>query len=265
MKRQRGRGRKPGHQPNRAFESSGPDVKVRGPAPVIYEKYLQLARDAASAGDRVQAENYQQHAEHYFRVLRAQQPAFAPAPDRFAQDYEYEEGDEGGEAEAGGEGPREGPREGEAAQPYEAREPHGGEGQGHYEQGDYRNRRRGRRNRFRPEGERGGERGEYRNEPRAEGEARPDQRGEYRGEPRGERTDNRPRRTEDYPQGPRGEQPSEGEPRVERAERPERSERPERAERGPRPERGERRPRRTEGDEPPEGFAGQAPAFLAND
>ncbi len=77
MKRQRGRGRKSGgggqHQNNRALESNGPDVKVRGAAVTIYEKYQQLARDASSAGDRVKAENYLQHAEHYFRIMRAQE------------------------------------------------------------------------------------------------------------------------------------------------------------------------------------------------
>lgn len=77
MKRQRGRGRKGGgggqHQSNRALESNGPDVKVRGAAVTIYEKYQQLARDASSSGDRVKAENYLQHAEHYFRIMRAQE------------------------------------------------------------------------------------------------------------------------------------------------------------------------------------------------
>jgi hypothetical protein len=47
-------------------------VKIRGTASHVYEKYLQLARDAGSAGDRVMAENYLQHAEHYFRILLAQ-------------------------------------------------------------------------------------------------------------------------------------------------------------------------------------------------
>lgn len=78
MKRQRGRGRKGGggggqHQSNRALESNGPDVKVRGAAVTIYEKYQQLARDASSSGDRVKTENYLQHAEHYFRIMRAQE------------------------------------------------------------------------------------------------------------------------------------------------------------------------------------------------
>lgn len=75
MKRQRGRGRKPNNnQGNRNFESNGPDVKIRGNATHIYEKYLQLARDASSSGDRVMAENYYQHAEHYFRILQLNQP-----------------------------------------------------------------------------------------------------------------------------------------------------------------------------------------------
>ncbi len=74
MKRQRGRGgRKPNGQANRHFESNGPDVKIRGAASHICEKYQQLARDAASAGDRVMAENYLQHAEHYFRLVQSAQ------------------------------------------------------------------------------------------------------------------------------------------------------------------------------------------------
>ncbi len=82
MKRQRGRnnrgssgGKPQQHNANRAFDSNGPEgVKVRGAAQSVYEKYQQLARDATSSGDRVLAENYLQHAEHYFRVLRAIQP-----------------------------------------------------------------------------------------------------------------------------------------------------------------------------------------------
>jgi hypothetical protein len=62
-----------GFNPNRTFDSSGPDVKIRGSASHVYEKYLQLARDANSSGDRVTAENYLQHAEHYFRIMAAQQ------------------------------------------------------------------------------------------------------------------------------------------------------------------------------------------------
>ena len=72
MKRSRGRGRRPQNSHNRAFDSTGPDIKIRGTAAHVYEKYLQLARDAGSQGDRVTAENYLQHAEHYYRILMAQ-------------------------------------------------------------------------------------------------------------------------------------------------------------------------------------------------
>lgn len=66
-----GGGRKSSHGPNRSYDSNGPDVKVRGTASHIFEKYQQLARDAQSAGDRVAAENYLQHAEHYYRLMLA--------------------------------------------------------------------------------------------------------------------------------------------------------------------------------------------------
>jgi hypothetical protein len=104
MKRQRNRGRgggggKPQHNANRAFDSNGPDgVKVRGAAQHIYEKYQQLARDAGSSGDRVLAENYLQHAEHYFRVLRAMQPQRPVGEiigrDQFASGYDIDFEDE---------------------------------------------------------------------------------------------------------------------------------------------------------------------------
>jgi len=113
MKRQRNRGRgggggsgggggKPQHNANRAFDSNGPDnVKVRGAAQHIYEKYQQLARDAGSAGDRVLAENYLQHAEHYFRVLRAMQPQRPISEiigrDQFASGYDNDFEDESGQ------------------------------------------------------------------------------------------------------------------------------------------------------------------------
>ena len=54
---------------NRVFDSSGPEGKVRGTPQQIIEKYNQLARDAQLAGDRVATENFQQHAEHYLRLL----------------------------------------------------------------------------------------------------------------------------------------------------------------------------------------------------
>ena len=58
---------------NRVFDSSGPEGKVRGTPQQIIEKYNQLARDAQLGNDRVAAENFQQHAEHYLRMLSAAQ------------------------------------------------------------------------------------------------------------------------------------------------------------------------------------------------
>ncbi len=60
----------------RIFESNGPDIKIRGTASHVAEKYVQLARDARSSGDPVAAENYYQHAEHYFRLIAAAQEQF---------------------------------------------------------------------------------------------------------------------------------------------------------------------------------------------
>jgi len=91
MKRMRGRGghrhgggggggggggqfRQSGHQPmnrNHVFDSNGPDMRLRGTAQQLFENNLQLGRDATSAGARVMAESYFQHAEHYFRILNA--------------------------------------------------------------------------------------------------------------------------------------------------------------------------------------------------
>lgn len=63
------RNRSVGNIVNRVFDSSGPEGKVRGTPQQIIDKYNQLARDAQLAGDRVATENFQQHAEHYLRML----------------------------------------------------------------------------------------------------------------------------------------------------------------------------------------------------
>ena len=60
---------------NHVFDSNGPDLRIRGTAQQLFEKYLQLGRDATSSGDRVMAEGYFQHAEHYFRILNAMNQA----------------------------------------------------------------------------------------------------------------------------------------------------------------------------------------------
>src|ERR1700760_4369387 len=96
MKRMRGRGHRPGGggggggslrhhggggaggiplNRNHVFDSNGPDLRIRGTAQQLFEKYLQLGRDATSGGDRVTAEAFFQHAEHYFRILNAMNQA----------------------------------------------------------------------------------------------------------------------------------------------------------------------------------------------
>lgn len=113
-KRMRGRNRR-GHNPmTRVYESNGPDVKIRGTAHHIAEKYTQLARDAQSSGDPVAAEGYLQHAEHYYRLIMAAQAQFAQQnphhqqqpfqrPDMDARDDFDDEGDEtGGEQQQNG-------------------------------------------------------------------------------------------------------------------------------------------------------------------
>lgn len=85
----------------RTYDSSGPDVKIRGTAQHIAEKYSTLARDAHSAGDRVMAENYLQHAEHYNRIIAAAQ---AQMQDRFQRDDRGDYGDRDGDDMDNGEG-----------------------------------------------------------------------------------------------------------------------------------------------------------------
>ena len=84
--RNRGKNNRPksmGNVVNRVFESAGPEGKVRGTPQQIIEKYEQLARDSQTSGDRVTAENFLQHAEHYLRLLssaQAEQQASQPQP-----------------------------------------------------------------------------------------------------------------------------------------------------------------------------------------
>lgn len=65
-----GGGPRPPHR-SQTFDSNGPNVKIRGNAYQVYERYLALAREAQSSGDRIASENFYQHAEHYFRVMSA--------------------------------------------------------------------------------------------------------------------------------------------------------------------------------------------------
>ncbi|MCF6302514.1 MAG: DUF4167 domain-containing protein [Devosiaceae bacterium] len=110
--RSRGRGNNNNRNKNsnpltRSYDSNGPDVRVRGNASTVAEKYMQLARDANSAGDSVAAENYLQHAEHYFRIVStaqaqqlAQQQAQAARAEQQQQGQRQQEnrGDKGGDS-----------------------------------------------------------------------------------------------------------------------------------------------------------------------
>ena len=85
----------------RVFESNGPDIKIRGTASHVAEKYVQLARDARSSGDPVAAENYYQHAEHYFRLIAAAQEQFRqnqPQPRTENEMPSTDEGEDEGES-----------------------------------------------------------------------------------------------------------------------------------------------------------------------
>ena len=82
----------------RVYESNGPDIKIRGTASHVAEKYVQLARDARSSGDPVAAENYYQHAEHYYRIIAAAQEQFRqnqqqPRPDAEVTQTEDDDSD----------------------------------------------------------------------------------------------------------------------------------------------------------------------------
>ncbi len=89
-KRSRGRSNGNNHHHNRprlpyriqTFDSNGPNVKIRGNAYQVFERYVALAREAAASGDRIAAENLYQHAEHYFRVMNANGEGNPHAPPR---------------------------------------------------------------------------------------------------------------------------------------------------------------------------------------
>jgi hypothetical protein len=294
MKRQRGRnrggggsggGNKPTQNANRAFDSNGPDgVKVRGNAQHVFEKYQQLARDANAAGDRVLGENYLQHAEHYFRLLRAIQPN-RPASeilgrDQFASGYDIDFEDESGQPQG---------------EPYDPNAvENGGDGrQDSGERGQWQGRGEDRPRDERPRDDRPRDDRPRDDRPRGDGNRndgardRPwrdrdgrDNRDRNRNRddrPRDDRPrDERPRDERPRDERPRDERPRDERPRAE-ADEP-RRDRYERQDRGERPERAERPDRdplavvQPQGDPAPvergpmlrdaEGGASHAPAFL---
>ena len=93
-KRMRGRNNhRKNHNPMvRVYELNGPDVKIRGNPSHIAEKYIQLARDAQTSGDPIAAENYYQHAEHYYRVIAVAQEQFRQNNPNFARDQNEMQG-----------------------------------------------------------------------------------------------------------------------------------------------------------------------------
>lgn len=241
--RNRNNGGNKGPNPlTKSYESNGPDVKIRGTAQHIAEKYSQLARDAQASGDPVAAENYFQHAEHYYRIIAA-------AQEQLREQYGYQqrfddEGDEEGFSqerpsfERTAAGNSEDADLGSQPQPYEMR----GEGEqrpSRFDRGDRQER-----------GDRQ-DRGE-----RQERGDRQDRRERFQRD-RGPRQDFQ---RDDQPFESRGE--GEQRPaRFERGERPERGDRQDRPERGDRRERFQRDRRRDEADAPD---AGGLPAFLTN-
>lgn len=244
----------------RSYESNGPDVKVRGTAQNIAEKYLQLARDAQSSGDPVAAENYFQHAEHYYRILLA-------AQEQMAQQYGHSFQPTRGFGDDSEEGEEEGDDENVAfpqgaPQPEIRNQPQGGmngngynaaggqrhDGEGGEGAGGQRFDRQGRGDRFNNDRNNNNRRFD-RNDGQNRGERRFDrQDGGQNGQPSGyvPRQDQpvSGEQPEVAPQRDNAPPANQGERRFERGDRPERSERPERAERPERGPRPERRPRR---------------------
>ncbi len=86
---------------NHVFDSNGPDMRLRGTSQQLFEKYLQLGRDATSGGDRVMAELYFQHAEHYFRILNAMNQAATQNQPTQQRRYQSAEGGEGESNDSG--------------------------------------------------------------------------------------------------------------------------------------------------------------------
>ena len=82
---------------NHVFDSNGPDMRLRATAQQLFEKYLQLGRDATGSGDRVMAESYFQHAEHYCRIINAMNQVQQQQGGQQQQPRRYQNGPDGGE------------------------------------------------------------------------------------------------------------------------------------------------------------------------
>ncbi len=115
---------------SRSYESNGPDVKIRGTAAHIADKYVQLSRDALSSGDPVAAENYMQHAEHYYRVLAAAQSQFQPSVPIVRADDDREEYEDDGSLRSDGDSRDDGDDGDDAPMPGQQGGQQGGQQQG---------------------------------------------------------------------------------------------------------------------------------------
>lgn len=250
----------------RSYESNGPDVKVRGTAQHVAEKYLQLARDAQSSGDTVAAESYFQHAEHYYRILLAAQEQMTQQfghtfpPNRAFVEVEDDLEEEGDEDGQGGFQPGTGPQpdfrgpnghmNGNGYNGHGGQRAEGEAGEGQQQGGGQRFDRQNRRERFNND----------RNERRFDRQDRSDRRFDRNGE--GGQGGYAPR-----PDAPRSDIPvgSTEETTEVAAEQPQVERSFERQERSERPQRGERRPRRERQPEPEaEDVSGALPSFLTN-
>ncbi len=251
-RRMRGRNRSKGPNPlTRTYESNGPDVKIRGTAQHIADKYAQLSRDAQASGDPVGAENYLQHAEHYYRIIAAAQEQYREQFGSFQRPFDDDGEEEGGSFGFGGE--RSPGGQGEDFDPSSQPQPYDGRQDRQDSRQDSRqdNRQDGGRSdrpRF--------DRGDRPERDRFEGRDRQD-RGEQRfdrgGRPERQRFQRPDRDRQDFqrPDGPRQEGPRHEGPREDYPrqdfQRPARDDQP-------------RRERRREDEEPVNGL----PAFLTN-
>lgn len=148
----RGRNRNKGPNPlTRTYESNGPDVKIRGTAQHIADKYAQLARDSQASGDPVAAENYLQHAEHYYRIIAAAQEQFRDQFGAFQRPFD-DDGEEDGAPGVNGHGYAQGerfagpqggedPDPGMQPQPFESRGGNGEQRPPRFNRGDRQERR----------------------------------------------------------------------------------------------------------------------------
>ena len=302
-KRLRGRsnnsnhGRKGPNPLTRSFESNGPDVKIRGTAQHIAEKYLQLARDAQSSGDPVMAENYLQHAEHYYRVIAAAQQAqqqamgllpkpaqevededegieeddrFASVADRLPQPPQMQQPFQGNHQNTGSQQPFQGQPNG-GGQSFGGPQQSGGErqpfGGGERQQGGgqrpWRDRNEGRGDRPDYRDNNRGERSNYRSNEQRGDNRNDDQRGDNRGE---QRNDNRGEQRHDSRNNEHRSDNRSNEPRgdnrsEQRSESTgERQDRPDRGNSGQQM-RHERRGPRTDVEDVPDGAAA-LPSFI---